>query len=949
MDIPSFLRSPLEYVKWHLRIARCGRPAVTTIKLDSFGGIIPRLADKSLPEKCATVAINTDLRSGAIVPAYDLGTGTTLLNSIGTVANAQLGLVPGITQFPLAALRIKSRPGNTGNAVFGESSNNVGAFFQPKRYSITVDDSLYVYYYYPGTPGAGGVAVTLYLSDGSTLTHSITPTSGSLQSTSTSVAAKAGTFVTNVDFQLAYATANPQNVYYLLAFIGTTVGAAGRQLLLHPERMVCDEPWGTTGEYAWELLDAVALFEAQKKYVARVQYGSAPKGRYIACGPTNKKLLTGSYSDNIVLAVPGIYSYLGGNSSIFSNGWNGWAGTWRPQSRIQTQFITGGSGATETRNYVYTHVNEDGFESAPSPPLVAEGPYGAGATTYAASTEYVVGDIVQLRTPSDITGAVGNPAADTIDKVSHGISGSNPEIYFKANGGTLPGGIIEGRVYFCRDITANTFKIATAPGGPAVDIISPAGSGFTIRYGARWVCRVDHQSPSAGVADLWNAYAPGVSSVSQKWQIHTAESLTGFVNGTWVLGGIPTWNGTDSTGAALTGSMAHKRRIYRTAQVTGTYRLVGELDDNDEVFYDNVAEEYLGQSLSTEGFGDLPQLSSIAAWNGGLLGGVCDGNQVAFCVRGEYHAWPYEQRYTLPAVGMGCGIAGDSFVVPTAKYPVVFQGFDPLTLTMTELRGGEPCISRASVTQTDRGVVYAGTTGWCLLGGGSFDNITRAYLTPEQHRAAATGSYGNDVLHAAFDGERLYWGAGGSDTFYALEIGAAERGLVKMQMPSNLYALGYYADGAKLWAGVDVGGNVQPRIVFGNVSQRLKWTWQSKLFKTPGQVRMAVVQIESSEWDTLSASMKAREAAYKTGGGGSPYTITITGLTQAEAWCYLKVWAEADKGGSKVLVYDDFVVSDRPVYLSRSIKSDCWQFELRGNINVNGFTMAEDEAELNGV
>ena len=121
----------------------------------------------------------------------------------------------------------------------------------------------------------------------------------------------------------------------------------------------------------------------------------------------------------------------------------------------------------------------------------------------------------------------------------------------------------------------------------------------------------------------------------------------------------------------------------------------------------------------------------------------------------------------------------------------------------------------------------------------------------------------------------------------------------------------------------------------------------SKLVRFPKSVRLKVAQIDSNEWDTLSASMKAREAAYKTGGGGAPYTITITGLTQAEAWCYLKVWCEADKGANKVLVFDDFVVSDRPVRLARAMKSDCWQFEIRGNMAISAIALAELEKELN--
>jgi hypothetical protein len=155
-------------------------------------------------------------------------------------------------------------------------------------------------------------------------------------------------------------------------------------------------------------------------------------------------------------------------------------------------------------------------------------------------------------------------------------------------------------------------------------------------------------------------------------------------------------------------------------------------------------------------------------------------------------------------------------------------------------------------------------------------------------------------------------------------------------------------------------------------------------------VRLKVAAIDSNEWDSLTDDMKEREGFYRTvpawitataylkgafvtqGGNtyrcdiahtsgvfatdlaalkwiltNAVYSITITGLTQAEAWVYLKVWCEADKGADKVLVFDDFVVSDVPVRLARAMKSDCWQFEIRGNMAISSIALAESEKELN--
>jgi hypothetical protein len=70
-----------------------------------------------------------------------------------------------------------------------------------------------------------------------------------------------------------------------------------------------------------------------------------------------------------------------------------------------------------------------------------------------------------------------NASTDTITTSSnHGVAN---DIRVVVQGSSLPGGLVSGRVYFGKSVTANTMQLALTAGGAAVDITS-AGSGGTV-------------------------------------------------------------------------------------------------------------------------------------------------------------------------------------------------------------------------------------------------------------------------------------------------------------------------------------------------------------------------------------------------------------------------------------------------------------------------------------
>lgn len=66
-----------------------------------------------------------------------------------------------------------------------------------------------------------------------------------------------------------------------------------------------------------------------------------------------------------------------------------------------------------------------------------------------------------------ITGVTAEADDDTFTKTAHGLSDNDLVILSALTGGT---GLTAGVPYFVRDSAANTFKLATSPGGTAVGI-----------------------------------------------------------------------------------------------------------------------------------------------------------------------------------------------------------------------------------------------------------------------------------------------------------------------------------------------------------------------------------------------------------------------------------------------------------------------------------------------
>ena len=64
-------------------------------------------------------------------------------------------------------------------------------------------------------------------------------------------------------------------------------------------------------------------------------------------------------------------------------------------------------------------------------------------------------------------------STDVVTSLAHGFSDTNTIVFY---GGTVPSPLVEGTVYYVRDATTDTFKVAATSGGAAIDLTGAGAS-----------------------------------------------------------------------------------------------------------------------------------------------------------------------------------------------------------------------------------------------------------------------------------------------------------------------------------------------------------------------------------------------------------------------------------------------------------------------------------------
>jgi hypothetical protein len=435
---------------------------------------------------------------------------------------------------------------------------------------------------------------------------------------------------------------------------------------------------------------------------------------------------------------------------------------------------------------------------------------------------------------------------------------------------------------------------------------------------------------------------------------------TGDGAGTWALSGMQTVV-PDAADRNVT-----LKRIYRTVpgNSSSTFFFVAEIPVGDATYNDNETDDVVAANNVLESTTWEQPPTDIEGWvvmPGGYLVAWA-GRRLLFSEPYRPHAWPPEYELSTEFPIKGLVVWGTTLIIGTESQPYMGQGQHPASFTMQKMDAVEPCLSRRGMVATVAGAYYPSINGLALVNSNGVQIITQDILTKEEW-----ARYNPSDIFAAQLG--LQYIAFNSESFgFVFNPTEPATKLVELDRFDNV--LGIETD--------KYSGNVlilsQNRVWDWDPedAERLFWRWKSKVFQTQKPVNFGAARInfEAAENDVtddiLTYYLPYNEARFAAAPlntlGGHCLCGPAQGVGLVPGWTEpeLRMPLGGDLlypinfmlfqlpavrlivyCGSRGVVLDTVVNSERIVRIPAGFKSDLWQFELIGNTNVYSLQVAE--------
>ena len=176
------------------------------------------------------------------------------------------------------------------------------------------------------------------------------------------------------------------------------------------------------------------------------------------------------------------------------------------------------------------------------------------------------------------------------------------------------------------------------------------------------------------------------------------------------------------------------KRIYRTVGTGGDFLFVAEIAVATTSYTDAVAADDLGEILPTAD-SLLPPKNLVSLTNlpNGCLVGIA-GNEICFSDPYMPYSFPLRNRYTISGVGVDLIAAGNSVIVLTDSYPVLFTGSDPEAMSPSVMQTYAPCIAKRGVVDVGGGAMYPSFDGLWIVAPGRVEKLTQRLYREEDWR-----------------------------------------------------------------------------------------------------------------------------------------------------------------------------------------------------------------------
>jgi hypothetical protein len=404
-----------------------------------------------------------------------------------------------------------------------------------------------------------------------------------------------------------------------------------------------------------------------------------------------------------------------------------------------------------------------------------------------------------------------------------------------------------------------------------------------------------------------------------------AVTRTGNQLGTWAVTFPPV------TSLITANRQIAKRRLYRTmtgSSGTAEFVLVGEYGLDQLFVSDDRDDSYIASAspLQSATWSPPPALMGMVSLPNGVIAGWTDNDEVWFCEPYRPHAWPAKYVMSFPYHIVGLGVSGASLFVLTSTTPYVVSGPNPGSYRREALQFDAPCLSRHSITSSQDGVHFASNEGLISASGGmvfpaSFQFAQRqdwlAAVNPYDFRARRIGT--------------TYVALTGSGNGVMID-GTAGRTVFAKITQRN----GWTNILADLWTGCPLligGGKVWA--MDGAPDQYLPCRWRSKVWHISKPDNLAAVKVFFRTSEGLPAL---------------GHEVVSPGSLEDDMWGIFRLYTSTDGGATMRLAYSRELRQSGTLFkLPSGFKSEFWQIEIEGRVEVTGVQIASTVKELAAV
>jgi hypothetical protein len=388
------------------------------------------------------------------------------------------------------------------------------------------------------------------------------------------------------------------------------------------------------------------------------------------------------------------------------------------------------------------------------------------------------------------------------------------------------------------------------------------------------------------------------------------------------------------------------KRIYRTVGTSGDFLFVAEIPVANTTYTDAVVAADLGEILPTADSLLPPKnLIALTSLPNGCLVGIA-GNEICFSDPYLPYSWPLRNRYTISGVGVDLVAAGNSVIVLTDTFPILFTGSDPEAMSPAVMQTYAPCATKRGVVDVGGGAMYPSYDGLWIAAPGRVEKLTAklyrekewAQLYPETFVSGfADGQY---YARYRDDGMSYIWVYDTAENDSVLRVEQDASHLLRNDTDGELYvALG---DKVYRWD--------------SNTSQRYTSDWVSSEIQLPMPMNFSVAQVHGAfnkvvppDTSVLLANQAIISNVDLVGGELNGNAFLFLEVNGSNLGLYTpetegKVQFTLYKDGQPAFTID--VPSSEAFRLPAGITSEVYQIGLNTSVPVYNVTIADSVAEL---